>query len=204
MALRNAARPSALGWLRLGAAVPERARALRALRHGAWPAAQEAHGLGPPSVAPDRALAARTARGRGGGQQLFRDRTPARREPTPVHDLTAAARCWPLRAGPTAQARHTRAATGQRRSPPELAGAAGRSSHSLALGQHRWLVWPRRTPPPHRLRHGALAAPRHAGADPLGVSARPKRREGAAGFPVHRPRRRPGGHPALVCPALAS
>jgi DDE superfamily endonuclease len=44
-------------------------------------------------VAPDRALAARTARGRGGGQQLFGDRTPAQREPTPVHDLTAAARC---------------------------------------------------------------------------------------------------------------
>src|SRR3954470_11044602 len=48
--------------------------------------------LGPPSLAPDRALAARTARDRGGGQQLFRDRTLARCGAAPVHDLTAAAR----------------------------------------------------------------------------------------------------------------
>src|SRR3954470_2111808 len=124
-----------MGWLRLGAAVPERARALRTLRHGAWPAAQEAHRLRPPSVAPDRALAARTARDRGGGQQLFRDRTLARRGPAPVHDLAAAARRRSVRAGPTTEAQHARATTGQRRSPAELAGPAGRSRHSLAPDQ---------------------------------------------------------------------
>src|SRR5829696_9127811 len=36
-------------------------------------------------------------------------------------------------------------------------------------------------------RHRALAPPRHAGGDPLGAGARPERREGTAGPPVHRP-----------------
>ena len=77
-----------------------------------------------------------------------------------------------LRADPTPEARHARTTTGQRRSPPELAGAADRSRHILVPGQGRWLVWPERAPARHRFRHCALASPRHAGADPLGVGAR--------------------------------
>ena len=71
--------------------------------------------------------------------ELLRDVGPA-----PVHDLAAAARCRPLRASPTPQARHARATTGQRRSPAKPAGAAGEPGHTWQPGQRRRLVWPHR------------------------------------------------------------
>src|SRR3954469_23310924 len=92
LAVRDAAGSDPLGWLRVGSARPDRARALRALEQPTPPAAQEADRLGPAGAAPDRALAAGTAGDRGGGQQLFRDRTLARGGAAPVHDLATAAR----------------------------------------------------------------------------------------------------------------
>src|SRR5215213_928845 len=83
-----------MGRVHVGSALPDRARALRTLEHPTSPAAQKADRLGTPSVAPDRALAAGTARNRGGGQQLLRHRTLARCGSAPLHDLTAAARRW--------------------------------------------------------------------------------------------------------------
>src|ERR687893_30217 len=70
LAVRHAAGARALGRLRLGAALPGRAGALRAVRRRAEQAAQEAHGLGPAGAAAGRPLAAGAARRRGGRQQL--------------------------------------------------------------------------------------------------------------------------------------
>src|SRR5215207_11187677 len=105
--MRDAAGSDPVGRVRVGSALPDRARALRAVEQPTPPAAQEADRLGTPSVAPDRALAAGTAGDRSGGQQLLSHRTLARCGPAPVHDLTAAARRRSVRAGPTTEARHT-------------------------------------------------------------------------------------------------
>src|SRR4051812_35734013 len=93
------------------------------------------------------------------------------------------------------------------RSPATGARQPGRApaqpAHALAPGQHRGLVRPQHAPARHRLRYRALAPPRPAGGNPLGDGARPERREGAAGFPLHRSPGRSGRHPALVCSPLA-
>src|SRR3954447_5141446 len=130
----------------MGSAVPDRARALRAVELPTPPATQEADRLGTPSVAPDRALAAGTAGDRGGGQQLCRDRALARCGPAPVHDLTAAARRRSVRARSPAPAEHPRATPVQGGCPAEPVGAAGRSSHGLAPDQGGGLVWPEHAP----------------------------------------------------------
>ena len=76
--MRHAARPCALGRLRLGTAIPDRARTLRTLRRRAGTTTQEANRPRAPGAAPDRTLAAGTARGRRPGSgfsaiELLRD-----------------------------------------------------------------------------------------------------------------------------------
>src|SRR5215212_6348807 len=78
---------------RLGSAVPHRARTFRALRPRPRATPQEADRPGAPGPSADRALAARPARGRGGGQQLLRHRAAARGRPMPVHGHPPAPRC---------------------------------------------------------------------------------------------------------------
>ena len=194
----------------LGAAVPDRAGPLRAVRPGARPAPQDADRLGAP--------AAPASCGAGGRS--------APSSPSP----TAATPRWscspPAAAGPS-RSRWSRAcastprstspprpgARGQRR-PPAAEGPApadagrgrGRSSHALD--------------PDHRRATGMATGERTvevvsdtavwyhtraaAGAAALGADPRPARRVRHAGAALHRPRRRSRADPRLVRPALAA
>src|SRR5215211_58751 len=171
LALRHAVGSRSLGRLRLGPAVPDRAGALRAACYRAREAAQEAHRLGPAGAAADRALAPRAAADRRGRQQLRGHWTAPRSPPAPLRDLAAAPRCRAVCATTATPAGHAWPPPDQGRSTAEPGGAAGRPGHTLAPDQGRPLVWSERAPARHRLRHRALAPPRHAGADPLGARA---------------------------------
>ena len=105
---------------------------------------------------------------------------------------------------PPRRPRQARATAGHRSAAAQPGRAPAQPAHALAQGQHRGLVRPRHAPARHRLRHRALASPRPAGGDPLGAGARPERREGAAGLPLHRSQGRSGRHPALVRSPLAN
>ena len=129
LAQPDAAGPDPLGGAHLGAAVPDRPGALRALLPRARTAAQEADRLGAADGAAGPPLAARARAGAGGRQRLRRPGVPGGAVP-PRRDLhhPPAARCGPLRAGPAAPARDGRPAAHQGRSPAEPGRRAERTS----------------------------------------------------------------------------
>ena len=114
LALPHAAGSYPLGRRRLGAALPDRAGALRALCRRAGQAAQETHRLGPAGAAAGRPLAARAAR-RGGGRQQLLGHCPAPRpRAAPDRGHPPAPRCLPVRSTAAAPAADARATAGHR------------------------------------------------------------------------------------------
>ena len=163
LALRHAAGAGALGRLRLGPALPDRAGALRALRRRAGQAAQEADRLGPAGAAAGRPLAAGPARRRGGRQQLLGHRPAARPRAAPDRSHPSAPRCLPVQPTPGAPA----TARGR---PPVRGARLPSLAERLRNRRTPWRRvaidgWYGRTHPParHRHRHRALAPPRQCG-----------------------------------------
>src|SRR3569833_4125991 len=86
LALWDVAAAYSLGWPRLGSDIPNRPGSFRAIRATAPAATQEAHRLGSPDLAADRAMVARAANHLRHCQQLCGDCFTQRGAPADLHD----------------------------------------------------------------------------------------------------------------------
>ena len=206
--MRDAARADPLGLSGLGLTVLERSGSLRAPRHRARQAAQDAHRMGSSTFALGKALAPRR-RDRGGSRwHLLFSKAP---RPLPTlekadhlhHPL--ALRCCSLQTGPATTSRSDRTASPEGKTLAEPFSSCRRSENRVDADPGSRLVRQAEALCRGGLRYGGLAQHGLARcAFALGADPRPAGRVRHPGSLVHRPPCRSGADNLVVCQTLAN